>query len=91
LATNPEDVLLLIEISKSTYQTDRDDKLPMYAEHAIAEVWILNLLNRTLEVYLNPRQVSSGWVYDAPLVFKSGVAVAPLAFPNDLFEWWQGL
>jgi Uma2 family endonuclease len=89
--TNPEDVLLLIEISKSTYQTDRDDKLPMYAEHAIAEVWILNLLNRTLEVYLNPRQVSSGWVYDAPLVFKSGEAVAPLAFPNDLFEWWRGI
>ena len=91
--TNPEDVLLLIEISQSTYyqstyQTDRDDKLPMYAEHGIAEVWIHNLVNGTLEVYRNPRQVSSGWVYDAPLVFGPGQMVAPLAFPEDAFAWW---
>ena len=89
--TNPEDVLLLIEISKSTYQTDRDDKLPMYAEHGITEVWIHNLLNNTLEVYHNPRQVSSGWVYDAPKVYKPGELVAPFAFPDDALEWWSAL
>ena len=86
--TNPEDVLLVIEISKSTLDTDRADKLPMYAQHSISEVWIHNLNNNTLEVYRNPRLVSSGWAYDAPIVFEHGQQVAPLAFPEDLLEWW---
>jgi Uma2 family endonuclease len=86
--TNPEDVLLLLEIAKSTYTTDRDDKLPMYAQCGIPEVWIHNLNNNTLEVYRNPHLVSSGWVYDLPLVFAVGQPVAPLAFPEDLLEWW---
>ncbi len=86
--TNPEDVLLVIEISKSTLETDRADKLPMYAQHSIPEVWIHNLNNNTLEVYRNPRLVSSGWAYDAPIVFEHGQQVAPLAFPEDLLEWW---
>ncbi len=86
--TNPEDVLLVIEIAKSTLETDRADKLPMYAQHSIPEVWIHNLNNNTLEVYRNPRLVSSGWAYDAPIVFEHGQTVAPLAFPEDLLEWW---
>jgi Uma2 family endonuclease len=85
---NPEDVLLVIEISKSTYQTDRDDKLPMYAQHRIPEVWIHNLNNNTLEVYRNPHLVSSGWTYDASVVVQQGTEVAPLAFPNDALKWW---
>lgn len=85
---NPEDVLLVIEISKSTYNTDRDDKLPMYAQHNICEVWIHNLNNNTLEVYYNPHFVSSGWTYDAPMVLQIGTPIAPLAFPDDLFKWW---
>jgi Uma2 family endonuclease len=84
----PADVLLLVEISKSTYQSDREHKLPMYAQHQIPEVWLHNLNNNTLEVYRNPRQVSSGWVYDAPIVFKPGVTVAPLCFPEDMIVWW---
>jgi Uma2 family endonuclease len=69
------------------YTTDRDDKLPMYAQCSIPEVWIHNL-NNTLEVYCNPHVVSSGWVYDLPVVLVVGQAVAPLAFPEDLLECW---
>jgi Uma2 family endonuclease len=86
--TNPEDVLLIIEIAKSTLETDRADKLPMYAQHGIPEVWIHNLNNNTLEVYHHPRLVSSGWAYDAPIVLEVGQKIAPLAFPEDLLEWW---
>lgn len=87
--TDPSDVYLVIEISKSTYETDRADKLPMYAEHSIPEVWIHNLNNDTLELYQNPHFVSSGWVYDAPQVYTAGQAVAPLAFPETALEWWS--
>jgi Uma2 family endonuclease len=86
--TNPEDVLLVIEIAKTTLETDRADKLPMYAQHSIPEVWIHNLNNNTLEVYRNPRLVSSGWAYDAPVILEVGQLVAPLAFPEDVLEWW---
>ncbi len=86
--TEPEDVLLVIEIAKSTLETNRADKLPMYAQHNIPEVWIHNLNNNTLEVYRNPRLVSSGWAYDAPVILELGQKIAPLAFPTDLLEWW---
>ena len=60
----------------------------MYAQHLIPEVWIHNLNNNTLEVYYNPRLVSSGWTYDTPIVLQTGTPIAPLVFPNDLFKWW---
>jgi Uma2 family endonuclease len=86
--TSPEDVLLVIEIAKTTLESDRADKLPMYAQHSIPEVWIHNLNNNTLEVYRNPRLVSSGWAYDAPVILEVGQLVTPLAFPEDVLEWW---
>jgi len=48
----PADVLLLIEVADSSVQFDRAVKLPMYA--GIAEVWIIDLKRRVLDVYLNP-------------------------------------
>jgi Uma2 family endonuclease len=84
-----EAVLLVIEVSKSTYAFDRDQKLPMYAEHAIPEVWILNLNQNRLEVYRNPAQrEDSSFGYDDPILLEPGSAVAPLAFPEELLEWW---
>lgn len=50
----PEDVHFLIEVADSTLQKDRKIKLPLYAEAGIAEVWIVNLKNHTVEVYTNP-------------------------------------
>ena len=50
----PADVLLLIEVSDSTLRYDRNDKLPLYAEAGIAEVWIIDVNKRQLEVYRQP-------------------------------------
>jgi Uma2 family endonuclease len=50
----PEEVYLLIEASDTTLQRDRKLKLPMYAEAAIPEVWILDMKNQIVEVYTNP-------------------------------------
>jgi Uma2 family endonuclease len=83
------DVLLILEISDSTYKTDREDKLPIYAEHGIQDVWILNVKLGQLEVYRNPKNsVPGGWGYDPPIVCQPGTTIAPLEFPEDLFEWW---
>jgi Uma2 family endonuclease len=49
------DVLLLIEVADSTLDRDRDVKRPLYAENGITEYWIVNLPDRCLEVYRQPR------------------------------------
>ena len=37
------DVLLLIEVADTSARYDREIKLPLYARHGIAEVWIVDL------------------------------------------------
>lgn len=51
---SPEEVYLLIEASDSTLHRDRKLKLPLYAEAAIPEVWILDMKSQIVEVYTNP-------------------------------------
>jgi Uma2 family endonuclease len=51
---HPEDVLLLIEVSDSTLKYDRDVKVPLYANHGIPEVWLLDLQRKQLEIYRDP-------------------------------------
>lgn len=48
------DVLLLIEVSDSTLRYDRDRKLPLYARHGIAEVWIVDVNARRTLRYTQP-------------------------------------
>lgn len=51
---HPEDVLLLIEVADSTLKYDRDVKVPLYANHGIPEVWLLDLQRKQLEIYRDP-------------------------------------
>ncbi len=50
----PQDVLLLIEIADSTINSDRELKIPLYAEDGIIEVWLVDINNACIEVYRNP-------------------------------------
>ena len=45
----PSDVLLLIEVSDTTLRYDRDVKLPLYASHAVPEVWLIDVQRRQLQ------------------------------------------
>jgi Uma2 family endonuclease len=78
----PEDVFLLIEVSDSTLETDRELKLPVYARAGIAEVWIVNLVNGTLEVYREPH--SAG--YANSRILHEGDSAAPARFPDAVIE-----
>ena len=53
-APEPADVLLLIEVSDSTLAHDRRTKVPLYARHAIPEVWIADVEGARLIVYREP-------------------------------------
>ncbi|MEF8796073.1 MAG: Uma2 family endonuclease [Salinivenus sp.] len=53
-APRPNDVLLLVEVSGSTLEYDRDVKCPLYARAGIPEVWIVNLKAQQIEVHRDP-------------------------------------
>jgi Uma2 family endonuclease len=55
VAPRPADVFLLVEVSDTTIDYDRDVKGPLYAEAGVPEYWIVNLNDDTLEVQRQPR------------------------------------
>ena len=50
----PADVGLLLEVADSSLDTDRIDKLGIYARENIPVYWIVNLIDRQIEVYERP-------------------------------------
>ena len=74
----PEDVFLLVEISDSTLETDQEDKLPAYGRAGVAEVWIVNLNELTVEVYREPNFTG----YASKTILQAGDQAKPLAFPD---------
>lgn len=47
----PSDSFLLIEVSDTTIEFDRDVKLPLYAKASIPEVWLVDINSQCVEVY----------------------------------------
>jgi Uma2 family endonuclease len=74
---SPEDVLLLVEVADTSLQYDRGDKLQAFARAGVSEVWIVNLQERMLEVYREPRPTG----YRSITSFRPGDRVSPAAFP----------
>ena len=50
----PEDVLLVIEVSDTTRDYDRRVKARVYARHGIRQFWLVDLGGRTVEAYRTP-------------------------------------
>ena len=50
----PQDILLLIEVAELTVLYDRQEKIPLYAEANIAEVWLIDINEQIVEVYQQP-------------------------------------
>jgi Uma2 family endonuclease len=50
----PGDVGLLIEVSLATLETDRGKKRSSYATDGVPVYWIVNLVDRQIEVYTRP-------------------------------------
>jgi Uma2 family endonuclease len=56
LGRHPEqrDIALIVEVSDTTYRYDRGDKYRAFAAAGIAVYWIVNLVDRRVEVYTRP-------------------------------------
>jgi len=67
----PDDVRLLIEIGLTTLDRDRREKLAASARGGIPVYWIVNLVDRQIEVYTRPAPGS----YESRVDYKAGQAV----------------
>lgn len=83
-----DDVLLLIEVADSSLDFDRTEKAELYAEAGIREYWIVNLIDRTVEVRRDPRKGRFAMIR----AYSTGETIQPSAAPavslsvNDLFS-----
>jgi Uma2 family endonuclease len=61
------DVALLVEVSAATLDRDRMEKLPRYAKGNIPVSWIVNLVDRQVEVYTDPGPTGYASRHDFPI------------------------
>ncbi|NWG73678.1 MAG: Uma2 family endonuclease [Rubrivivax sp.] len=74
----PADVLLLVEVCDTTSRYDREVKVPLYARHGVAEVWLVDLDERLVHVLREPRDGR----YTQITVSATPGVVAPAALPQ---------
>jgi Uma2 family endonuclease len=73
-----QDILLLIEVSDSTIEYDREIKKTLYAEAGITEYWLVNLQENTIEVYSQPKNGN----YRLVRILESGETIEATAVEN---------
>ena len=54
LDDHPSSALLVVEVAEASLQFDRTRKRTLYAQHGLPEYWIINLVDRQLEVHRGP-------------------------------------
>jgi Uma2 family endonuclease len=77
----PTEALLAIEVADASLSTDRHVKGPLYAQGGVPDYWILNVADRTVEVYREPSTSQEGTDYRLIRTFRSGECVPLLALP----------
>lgn len=85
LAEHPVRPVVLVEVAESSLGFDRGHKGSLYARAGVADYWIVNLVDETLEIYRQPaldRSAEFGWRYLDVQVLRPGAFVSPLSRPD---------
>jgi Uma2 family endonuclease len=69
------DIGLLIEVADTSLDRDREDKGPIYADAGIETYWIVNLVDRQIEVYSSPTGPTSNPTFNSSKIYRSGDSV----------------
>jgi len=48
------DAILVVEVADTSLRSDREFKAPLYARHGVIEYWIVNLVDRQVEIFRAP-------------------------------------
>jgi Uma2 family endonuclease len=81
---HPSRPVLTVEIAETSLTLDRHRKASLYARAGLADYWVLNLVDRVLEVYRQPAPDAAapfGSRYTHTEVFRADARVTPLAAP----------
>ena len=81
----PDDILLIIEVSDTTLDYDRNNKLSAYARAGVPEVWIVSRDDRRIEAYTDPSEGK----YSSVQHVGPDQTIAPRAFPDVTLEVGQ--
>jgi Uma2 family endonuclease len=83
---HPDQAALLVEVADTTLDFDRKRKGPLYAASGVADYWIVNLIDRCVEVYRDPAAdpVGGDFRYASVRTYFSHESIAPLAKPSAL-------
>jgi Uma2 family endonuclease len=80
---HPTTALLVVEVSDSTLAADRRLKASLYARAGLPDYWIVNLIDRQLEVLRDPGQLRDGEIgYRERTVLAPGQTISPLGKPD---------
>jgi Uma2 family endonuclease len=82
VAGHPSRPVLVVEVSESSLAFDRHHKGSVYARAGLVDYWIVNLVDRVLEVYRDPGQdpaAAFGWRYRSVESFGREAFISPLA------------
>jgi Uma2 family endonuclease len=75
----PSEIYLVIEVADSTLDSDRIDKARIYARAGIPTYWIVNLVDRRIEVYSGPSGPTAAPAYGRRTDYAIGTSV-PVVF-----------
>ncbi len=83
--SHPAGAALILEVSDSSLDFDRQHKGSLYARAGVADYWIVNLIDRVLEVYRDPGPDPAapyGCRYRSVQTLTPPASVVPLALPS---------
>jgi Uma2 family endonuclease len=82
---HPERPALIVEVALSRLRFDREHKGSLYARGGIADYWIVNIPDRSVEIYREPLPDGTapfGWRYGRSITLGPEQRVSPLAAPD---------
>ena len=85
VATHPRHPALVVEVAQAGLGIARGRKAAAYARAGIVDYWIVNLVDRVLEVHREPARPGpalSHWSYVSTETLDATASMAPLAAPS---------
>jgi Uma2 family endonuclease len=82
---HPADPVLVVEVASTSLAFDREHKSSLYARAGRPEYWVVNLVDRVLEVRRDPAPAAGtpyGWDYRVVDVLGPDGGTSPLAAPG---------
>lgn len=82
---HPARPVLVVEVAVASLALDRDHKGSLYARAGLADYWIVNLVDRVLEIYREPVADDGapfGWRYASRQRLDAEASIAPIAAPG---------